>query len=208
MGHITMAAPALFETTHGALVFAFNFSGQAYDRPVMNRLAAPAVGSGKGLSGLDGAAQAGMVRAEVQRMGRIGEAILVARHAPQSVPCSCRKACCSSYRPNKEWTDAVAIISDHVRATALAGCTTNALLRRAYVVRYFTPKAQRVALEAIADAAEIDRHTVSAHAAKVAAMLGGQKARAGHQAVPGLEEAALQAITDQLREIGMVGDTA
>ena len=195
----------LFESAHGALVFAFNFSGQCYDRPMMNRLASPAIGSGKGLVGLDGAAQAGMIRAEVQAMGKLAEAILIARIAPRSMPCHCRQACCSGKKPNKEWTDAISILADYVRTTALAGCTSNGMLRREYVVRYFTRKDDRISLEALAEKHDIHRDTAGAHAAKVALMLGGAQPKKGKPGVPGLESAAMDAIEDRLRDIGMVG---
>lgn len=195
----------LFESAHGALVFAFNFSGQCYDRPMMNRLASPAVGSGKGLVGLDGAAQAGMILAEVQTLGKLAEAIIIARIAPRSVPCHCRSACCAGHKPNKEWTDAISILADYVRTTALAGCTSNGILRREYVVRYFTRKDDRVSLEALAEKHDIARNTVSAHAAKVALLLGGAQPKKDKPGVPGLESAAMDAIEDRLRDIGMVG---
>ena len=195
----------LFESAHGALVFAFNFSGQCYDRPMMNRLASPAVGSGKGLVGLDGAAQAGMIRAEVQTLGRLAEAIIIARIAPRSVPCHCRSACCAGHRPNKEWTDAISVLADYVRTTALAGCTSNGMLRREYVVRHFTRKDDRISLEALAEKHDIHRDTASAHAAKVALLLGGAQAKKGKPGVLGLESVAMDAIEDKLRGIGMVG---
>ena len=200
-----MTDEPLFHSAHSAMVFAFNFSGQSYDRPMMNRLASPAVGSGKGLVGLDGAAQAGMIRAEVQTLGKLAEAIIIARIAPRSVPCHCRSACCAGHRPNKEWTDAISVLADYVRTTALAGCTSNGMLRREYVVRYFTRKDDRISLEALAEKHDIHRDTASAHAAKVALLLGGAQAKKGRPGVPGLESAAMDAIEDRLRDIGMVG---
>ncbi|AEV24611.1 hypothetical protein Dsui_0191 [Azospira oryzae PS] len=194
----------LFDTAHGALVFAFNFSVQCYDRPMMNRMAAPGVGSGKGLVGIDGAAQAGMVRAEVHALGKLAEAIIIARIAPRSVPCNCRSACCAGHKPNKEWADAIAYLADHVRTTALAGCTSNGLLRREYVVRYFTRKESRIGFESLAEKHNLARNTVSAHAGKVAFLLGGAQAKKGQAGVPGLENAAMDAIEDRLRAIGMV----
>lgn len=209
MGQAQMATAEtlepLFDNAHGALVFAFNFSGQSFDRPLMNRLAAPAVGTGKGLVGLDGAAQAGMIRAEVQGLGKLAEAILIARIAPRTTPCSCRSICCSGHKPNKEWTDAVSYLADQVRTTALAGCTTNGMMRREYVVRYFTPKDQRLGLEALADKYDLDRHTVSAHASKVATWFAGLPPKSGRLAVPGMEWIARDAIEARLFEIGMVG---
>jgi hypothetical protein len=200
-----MIEESLFSSAHSALVFAFNFSGQCYDRPMMNRLASPAVGTGKGLVGLDGAAQAGMIRAEVQSLGKLAEAIIIARIAPRSVPCHCRSACCSGKKPNKEWVYAISYLADHVRTTALAGCTANGILRREYVVRYFSRKDERVSLEALAERYDVNRQTVGAHAAKVALLFGGTQAKKDKSAVPGLEAAAMNAIEDRLRDIGMVG---
>lgn len=193
-----------FTSGHDALVFAFNVSDQAYDRPMMNRLAAPSFGKG-GLSGLEAPAQAGMIRAEVQAMGKLAEAILIARIAPRSMPCHCRQSCCSGKKPNKEWVDAISYLADHVRTTALAGCAANGMLRREYVVRYFTRKDDRISLEALAEKHDIHRDTASSHAAKVALMLGGAKPKKGKPGVPGLESVAMDAIEDRLRGIGMVG---
>lgn len=195
----------LFASANGALVFAFNFSGQAYDRHTMNRMAAPSLGNGKGLVGLDGAGQAGMILAEVKGMGKMAEAILIARLAPRSTGCECRASCCSGQKPNKVWTDAIAFLSDHIRTTALAGCIANGLMRREYVVRYFTRKDDRISLEDLAKKYEIDRKTVSAHAAKVALYLGGAQAKKDKPATPGFESMAFNAIEDRLRDIGMVG---
>lgn len=195
----------LFNTAHGAIVFALNFSGQSYDRPIMNRMADEPRPAGKGLSGLDGAAQAGFIRAELKALGRLAESILIARIAPRTTPCTCRASCCSGHKPNKDWTDAIAFLADHVRTTVYAGCVVNGLMRREYLVRYFTKKEDRVSLEALAEKYEIDRHTVSAHNSKVAAWLGGVPARKDKPAMLGMEQAALNAAEDRLREIGMVG---
>lgn len=196
---------SLFENAHGALVFAFNFSGQSYDRPMMNRLAAPAVGSGLGLVGLDGAAQAGMIRAEVRALGQLAEAILMARIAPKTTPCHCRSACCSGMKPNREWSNAISFLADHVRKTALHGSCTNGLMRRDYVARYFTRKADRVSLEALAEKHEINRDTASSHCARVATLFGGSIARPGKQAEIGLEHVAMDAAEEKLRSSGIVG---
>lgn len=193
-----------FSSGHDALVFAFNVSDQAYDRPMMNRLAAPSIGKG-GLAGLEAPAQAGMIRAEVKAMGKLAEAILIARVAPRMTPCSCRSSCCSGHKPNKEWTDAVAVLADHVLTAVFAGCVVNGLMRREYLVRYFTKKDERVSLEALAEKYDIARNTVSAHNAKVATWLGGVPARKDKPAMLGMEQAAFDAIEDRLRSIGMVG---
>ena len=193
-----------FTSGHDALVFAFNVSDQAYDRPMMNRMASPSLGKG-GLAGLEAPAQAGMIRAEVQAMGKLAEAILIARVAPRTKPCSCRSSCCSGHKPNREWTDAVAYLADYARTAVYAGCVVNGLMRREYLVRYFTKKDERTSLEALAEKYEIARNTVSAHNAKVATWLGGVPARKDKPAQLGMEQAAFDAIEDRLRAIGMVG---
>ena len=200
-----LAEEGLFSSAHAALVFAFNFSGQCYDRPMMNRLAAPAIGSGKGLGGLDGAAQAGFIRAEVRGLGSLAEAILIARIAPRAMPCHCRQSCCSGRKPNAEWVTAISHLADQARRSALLGCAANGIMRREYVVRYFTPKEQRISLEALAEKHDVDRNTASAHCSKVATWLGGLPVRKDKPAVPGMEELAVAAIDQRLREIGMVG---
>lgn len=194
-----------FTSARDALVFAFNVSDQAYDRPMMNRMAAPSLGKG-GLAGLEAPAQAGMIRAEVKAMGKLAEAILIARIAPRVTPCSCRSACCSGHRPNKEWTDAVDYLADYVRTAVYAGCVVNGLMRREYLMRYFTRKDDRVSLEALAEKYDIARNTVSAHNSKVAMWLGGVPARKDKPAQLGMEQAAFDAIEERLRCIGMVGE--
>lgn len=201
-----MSENVLFKSAHAAMVFAFNFSGQSYDRPMMNRLASPAVGSGKGLVGLDGAGQAGMIRAEVKALGELAEAILMARLAPRYAPCHCRSACCSGKKPNQEWANVIAFLADHVRQTALRGCYANGLMRRDYVERYFTRKDDRIGLEELAEKHDINRDTASSHFAKVALLFGGAVAKKGKPAELGLEHVAMDAAEHRLREIGIVGE--
>lgn len=52
----------LFESLHGALTFAYRYSGQQYSPSIMAMLMRGPMRTGKGLSRLDGAGQAGMIR--------------------------------------------------------------------------------------------------------------------------------------------------
>ena len=194
----------LFRTAHDALVFAFNYSGQSYDRPMMNRMAAPSVGTGKGLAGLAGAAQSGMIRQEVQALGRLCESILLARLAPRSIPCACKAPCCRGNKDNPEWREAISFLADQMRSTALAGTLANALARRACVIRYFTTKDKRQSIESIADSIGINRDTASAYISKVNAWFAGTLERNGRQAVPGRDVLAMLAVEDRLQKIGVV----
>jgi hypothetical protein len=197
----------LFQNVHAALVFAFNFAGDAYARPLMNRLIGPTPPTGKGLAGIDGAAQAGFIKQEVYACGRLAEAIITARIAPRALPCHCRAPCCCGRKRNTEWHNAIAYIADEMRRTVLRTCTsiTNGLLRRDYVERYFHPKDAKLSLEAIAKRHKINRDTASTHCAMVRNSLAGFPANKDAPAVHGLEEEAFNAIEAKLRNTGMIG---
>ena len=200
---IVTSDKVVFRSAHEALVFAFNVSAQAYDRPLMNRMADKMKG-GDGLHGLDAAAQAGMIRAQVKALGRISEAILTARFAPDSQPCSCGSPCCSKRKINSEWREAIGLIGDHMRLTALRECSTDSVLRSVYVTRYFTPKDRRIPIEKIAKDWRVDWHTAQSHYNRIAAVLGGSKANKVH--VSGLEASAMNRLEDILREATVVCD--
>lgn len=182
----------LFASAHAALTFALNYSVQQYDRSLMARLASPSSGAGKGLVGLDGAGQAGMIRAQLESCGRQVEAVMVARIAPRRTPCSCRAPCCSGHTPNKDWTNAVAWLVDDVRNTALAGTTADRRVRKECVVRFFESKGKKKTLEQIADDCGINRKTASAYATRVADYL------------KGLEHKAGGAVEDMFKQIGVL----
>lgn len=198
----------LFESAHEALTFAFRQRLQVLDRAPLNRISAPAVGSGRGLGGLDGAAQAGMVRQEVRQFGPLDEALLIARHAPRYSPCECGAPCCSGRRPNREWTEAISHLAEHARETALAGCKATSVARTAYVARYFTPKASRQSVGELADRLNLARNTVDVHLGRLAAMFGGTPARKEKPAQPGIETLAQQLAEDRFQALGWIGAAA
>ncbi|MEX3628437.1 MAG: DNA-binding protein [Burkholderia sp.] len=185
-----MTEESLFSSAHSALVFAFNFSGQCYDRPMMNRLAQPAVGNGKGLSGLDGAAQAGMIRAKLRTLGRLHENILIARTAPKTIPCDCGSPCCAGHRTNLEWFDAAGYLTEHAKG-ALAGCFAHYRLRSAIIQKYFGVK---ISMVEIADDCEVSRTTANDHNAKVVKLLKAEESK------------AWAAIEDKFQAAGIVGE--
>lgn len=197
---------ALFASAHTALVFAFRQRLQTVDRAPLHRIAAPADGKGRGLGGLDGAAQAGMIRQEVQGFGPLDEALLIARHAPQHSPCECGAPCCSGKRANRAWIDAISLLAEHMKSAALTGCSTTSLQRIAYVARYFTPKAMRESVEDLAHRLDLNRHTVSAHYGRVSLVLGGSEGRKEKPGTPGIETRARQLAEDRFRVLGWIGE--
>lgn len=58
----------LFDSAYAALAFAYRYSTQQYQPTPMARFMRGSIGSGKGLHGLDGAAQAGIIRAIVEAL--------------------------------------------------------------------------------------------------------------------------------------------
>lgn len=114
-----------------------------------------------------------MIRAELHALGSLSEAILIARLAPRSKPCSCRSPCCSGHRPNQEWVDAIGYLADRARTAVYVGCVVSGIMRRDYLVRYFTRVGDRISLEDLAEKHGINRNTASAHSAKISKWLGG-----------------------------------
>lgn len=164
MGAVAAEVEPLFSSTHAALVFAFNFSHQAYDRPVMNRMAGGPKRSGKGLVGLDGAGQAGMIRAEVATLKPEEQHLVVAKFSPRTDICECRAACCSTRKPAKEWTASIDWLVEYVLRAGLTGQISHYQMRRMLVMKACGVKATQ---GDIADRCGVSRVTVSEYAHRV-----------------------------------------
>lgn len=199
----------MFKSAHEALTFALHYSMQQYDRPLMNRLASGeltagmARGGGKGLSGLDGAGQAGMIRAELAQLDPIHQAVLVASIAPADIPCHCRVSCCSGRKVNPEWQEAMSVLTTAAAAGALSGCVSNGRLRSALIQRLFGAK---VTLAALAEQFNVDENTAGAHHTKLKRWLFGGADRKGKEEVPGLHHQAYRAFTERLRICNWLAD--
>ena len=181
-----MSNDFLFESTHNALRFAFTYSlHEKIGSPIGNLL--PSAGAGNGLCGVDGAAQAGMIRVELSRLTGCGELVLIARVAPMSIPCDCGVACCSKRKPNEEWRQAVDALSVQM-IRVLSGNVTNYRLRRGCVEKFF---GRSVKLVQLADHCGVHRDTASAHNAKIAAALKKDESRAWAEIYQRLKAAGL-----------------
>ncbi|MFZ6760397.1 hypothetical protein ACO0K9_24605 [Undibacterium sp. Ji50W] len=99
----------LFNNTHDALTFAFNYSSQQYAISPMAKLALQGAGAGasngrgKGLVALDGAAQAGMILAEIERLPSVQRACITARYAIRTAECKC----CGSEGLSEDYRNAI-----------------------------------------------------------------------------------------------------
>lgn len=156
---MTETVETLFRTPQDALIFAFNYSMQRADRTLVDRMAAPAARTGKGLSGNDGAGQAGMIRRELEQLSDIERAVLVARFAPRSWPCACGRACCSGYTPNPEYQQAISLLTQ-AAMSVLAGRVVHYQLRRALVEK---AAGMKVEITTLAKKCEVNEKTADAH---------------------------------------------
>lgn len=167
----------LFTSAETAVKFAVNFSSTTnISRSAMLKLMNPPCGSGgKGLGGLDGAAQAGMILAEVKRVGEFGEACIIARTALRMLPCSCRSDCCGGHKPNWMWMDAISVASNETwkaiedqREPGKRGDKNDAVMRRMIVAKYFGASAK---IGDIARKCDVTDLTIINHRTKIMKVL-------------------------------------
>lgn len=100
----------VFRSAHEALTFAFRFAGQQSPKTPMTTLmqaAGGGIGSGRGLVGLDGAGQAGMVLAALKHLGPEQRFVLIARYGDVRRPCPC----CGQPAADQVWLEAVEELS-------------------------------------------------------------------------------------------------
>lgn len=127
-----------FTNSHNAMVFAFNFSHQAYEPPLMNRLAwGPMAGISKGLGGMDGAAQAGMILSELQKLTLAQQFVVIIKYAPAVWPCHCRSRCCSGFMRNTDWEEAVSQLGMIAAAEVIPGVLSQRQLRNDMIKKSF-----------------------------------------------------------------------
>lgn len=196
----------LFTSADSALRFAFSYSTQHYSpTPMARAMRGGDVGTGKGLVGVDGAAQAGMIRAELREFSELDRSLLIAQFAPVELPCDCTRACCSGNRPNVEWADAVSYLTEHT-TYLFAGHLSSYRLRRTLVERHFGAHrdihGKKLTIERLAQQCEIHRQTVSTHHQKLMAYFRGTK---GVNSSVGVQAMAIQRADEQLRDRGLVG---
>lgn len=78
-----LEADPIFTSTYNALLFAFRYSHSQYQPTPMARLMRGPIGNGAGLHGIDGAAQAGAIRAKVESLSHGEKSALIARFAAE-----------------------------------------------------------------------------------------------------------------------------
>lgn len=182
----------LFRTPQEALVYAFSYSMQQQDRPLADRLASPAARTGKGLHGNDGAAQAGMIRRDLEQLSDIDRAVLVALFAPRSYPCACGSACCSHHRANPEYSAAITLLTEKALAQ-MAGHLSHYMLRRGLVEKALGTK---ITIKALAIRCEVSEKTADAHWRIIRDWIGGSPKKKAKKAAKRARVAAGPAVAD------------
>lgn len=98
---------SLFNSVEEALTFAFNYAKQQSPRnPMSSILQGGVIGKGKGLHGVDGAAQAGMILAKLDDLEREQRYVLTVRFGSVKIDCPC----CGQPAYTQEWLDAIAML--------------------------------------------------------------------------------------------------
>lgn len=133
----------LFRSAHDALKFAFLFSSQQYPVTAMAKLMKGIVGSGKGLVGLDGAAQAGFICGMLTELQAQHRAVLTAKYAR---------------REDKRFIAAVNLLS--MDPTIAPSGLSNRIERQALVGRHF---GEKVSIIEVAELTGQHRNTVNKH---------------------------------------------
>lgn len=154
---------ALFTSTREALVFAFNYADQQYARSPMGSLYA-VPGSGRGLTGVYGAGEAGMIMAEVMRLAELERAALCVRYTAVRSQCHC----CGHEIDTSQVRDALGMLLNY--ASKESGSNENLSLVRAIVRDYFG--LERVgSVKLMAEQQDVHRNTVGNYSGRIKRVL-------------------------------------
>ncbi|WP_211475058.1 hypothetical protein [Collimonas humicola] len=150
----------LFKNSHEALTFAFNYSSQHYALSPMSKLmTVDAIGSGKGLVSQDGAAQAGLIHAQVGKLSPEQRACIVARYSPRFAECQC---CGSRDKVLQEYQEAISTLGQWAVSTFTGMSVRTA---REYVVRSYFEKG--LTIRAIAEQSKVGKTTLYDYKSKI-----------------------------------------
>lgn len=174
----------LFESAHDALLFAFNYAGQQSPRtPLTGLIQRGALGSGKGLHGVEGAAQAGIILAHYATLQKPHQHILRVRFGRNEQPCPH----CQIIGPCAEWVEAVDALS---RAPELDGVHRAA---RHLMVEKAVCGIKGISVSAIASNFKLVERTLQ------------KQMQTFRRRMEKLEAEAMNEVDNLLRDMGVVG---
>lgn len=179
----------IFKSAEEAITFACNYSSQQYAlSPMAKILQRGAYGSGRGLVGLDGAGQAGMVFAELERFDYWPLVALMAGKVIRSERCDCGHACCRGWKMTEMFREAVTQLADYV-ARVLPVVPPVKEFRVAVLMKFF---GEKVHVLDVADSLGIKKDAANRHAAAI------------RKCVREMQKDALTALNERLDEVGML----
>lgn len=128
-----MTERAPFHNAADALRYLFDAERPTtVSRSAIARWADGTLGDPGPLAGLDGAATAGSAKAMLEgRLTQLQLVVLAARYAPSRRRCECKADCCSGWKTNPKWREAIDYLAHEALYRALAGLD-------AMYVRYVT----------------------------------------------------------------------
>ena len=192
---------ALFRSTHDALKFAYNFDGTNCTNVMIG---VPPHGNGRGLGGLDGAAEAGNIKRIVHSLGNDTEMIIVARFMPERIICRCGRVCCKGWYASLGWKSALRYLARTLSPVCFGGKGSEEY-RMDVVAHWFRP--DEMSIEEIVEKEEklnpekkVSRSTAYEHFDAVRKFFHSTKKRKG------AEQVVFDAVDNELQRLGIVGD--
>lgn len=150
----------LFKNPSEALMFAMRFSGAQYPQSGMAKMMKRSgASSGKGMVALDGAAQAGMIRARLDRIDPLERACIVARYSARTDECPC----CGNQKLLDEYKAAIGLLADW-SIQYLSSSLSVRRVRYGIVQSYFERKAS---IGQIAEEIGVNKRTAYDQKAKI-----------------------------------------
>lgn len=105
----------LFKSAAEAIIFALRYSSQQYAETPMSKMMKRTgrKGSGKGLVGIDGAGQAGMIQKKIDSLPPLERACIIARYTDRQDECPC----CHNIVASEAYRGAVTTLADWAKHT-------------------------------------------------------------------------------------------
>lgn len=185
---------ALFKSAYDALTFAFNYNGTNCTTAM---LGLPPKGNGRGLGGLDGAAEAGNIKRIVKTLGLDTEMMIVARFMPDRIICGCGRACCKGWYTSLAWKSALRYLS-RMLSTVCFSDKGSEEYRMAVLAHWFKPDEKSI--EEIGSEEGFSRSTAYEHFNAVKKFFRSTRTRKG------AEQVVLEAVEAELVKADIVGE--
>lgn len=182
--------PGILKSAKEAMIFALNYSDQQYALSPMAMFLKSSGRAGRGLKGLDGAGQSGMVWAEITQLDYFQSLALIARCTTHRLRCNCGAPCCCGWRANELWREATSQLCD-CASVAVTAHVSNRRLRLASTEKFFDAK---VTLDEVAEKVGVSKSTAARQHAKIKDFL------------RTLEHKGWESLTTALEEKGMLID--